>query len=67
MGDSNVHNHDPLPVLLAGGGAGLKGGRHISAGQGGKKIPLANLHLSLLQKAGVEAKTFGDSTGTVDI
>ena len=68
MGDSNVHNHDPLPILLAGGGAGrLKGGRHINAGQGGKKVPLSNLHLALLHKAGIEAKTFGDSTGTVDI
>jgi len=67
MGDSNVHNHDPLPILLAGGGAGLKGGRHIRAAQDGKKVPLANLHLTLLQKAGIDAKTFGDSTGTVDI
>jgi len=65
MGDSNVHNHDPLPILLAGTGGGrLKGGRHISAG---KKVPLANLHLSLLQKADIEVDSFGDSTGTVDI
>jgi hypothetical protein len=65
MGDSNVHNHDPLPILLAGGGAGrLVGGRHISAG---KKVPLSNLHLSVLHKAGVEVDSFGDSTGTVDI
>jgi hypothetical protein len=67
MGDSNVHNHDPLPILLAGGGAGLKGGRHISAAHGGKTVPLSNLHLSLLHKAGVEMETFGDSTGTVDL
>jgi hypothetical protein len=67
MGDSNVHNHEPLPILLAGGGAGrLKGGRHISAGEG-KKVPLANLHLALLRKAGIEVETFGDSTGIVDI
>jgi hypothetical protein len=67
MSDSNVHNHDPLPILLAGGGAGaLKGGRHIRAGQG-KKVPLANLHRSLLQKVGVEIERFGDSTGGVDI
>jgi len=65
MGDSNVHNHDPLPILLAGGGAGkLKGGRHISAGN---KVTLANLHLTVLRKAGIEVETFGDSTGTVDI
>ena len=54
MSDSNVHNHDPLPILLAGGGAGrLQGGRHIRAGEG-KKVPLANLHVALLRKAGVE-------------
>jgi hypothetical protein len=65
MGDSNVHNHDPLPILLAGGGAGsLKGGRHISAGN---KVPLSNLHLTVLHKAGIEVDAFGDSTGTVDI
>jgi hypothetical protein len=68
MGDSNVHNHDPLPILLAGGGAGrLEGGRHISAGAPAKKTPLSNLHLALLQKAGIETETFADSSGTVDI
>jgi len=64
MGDSNVHNHDPLPILLAGGGAGLKGGRHLSAGE---KVPLANLHLALLHKAGIDVPAFGDSTGTVSL
>jgi len=67
MSDSNVHNHDPLPVLLAGGGAGrLQGGRHIRAGEG-RKVPLANLHLALLHKAGVPVDSFADSTGIVDI
>jgi hypothetical protein len=67
MSDSNVHNHDPLPILLAGGGAGqLQGGRHIRVGEG-KKVPLANLHLALLHKAGVPVGKFGDSTGAVDI
>jgi hypothetical protein len=67
MSDSNVHNHDPLPALLAGGGSGrLQGGRHIRAGEG-KKVPLANLHLALLRKAGVQVDSFADSTGIVDI
>jgi uncharacterized protein DUF1552 len=67
MSDSNVHNHDPLPILLAGGGAGrLQGGRHIRAGEG-RKVPLANLHVALLRKAGVEVDKLGDSTGIVDI
>jgi hypothetical protein len=67
MSDSNVHNHDPLPILLAGGGSGrLQGGRHIRAGQG-RKVPLANLHLAVLRKAGVQVDKFADSTGIVDI
>jgi hypothetical protein len=67
MSDSNVHNHDPLPILLAGTAAGrLRGGRHIRAGEG-KKVPLANLHVALLHKAGVEVDKLGDSTGIVDI
>jgi len=67
MSDSNVHNHDPLPILLAGAGAGrLQGGRHIRASEG-KKVPLANLHVALLRKAGVEVDKLGDSTGVLDI
>jgi hypothetical protein len=63
MGNPDVHDHSSLPIVLAGGGAGkLKGGRHIKYGQ---QTPLANLHLTLLEKAGVHLESFGDSTGTV--
>ena len=61
MSNSNVHNHSPLPVLVAGGGAGgLKGGRHLVQKE---NTPMANLLLSLLDKAGVSQESVGDSTG----
>jgi Protein of unknown function (DUF1552) len=64
MGDPNRHTHDDLPVLVAGGAAGkMKGGRHIRFT---KPTPLANLHLTLLDKVGVRLDSFGDSKGKVD-
>jgi hypothetical protein len=63
MGNPNVHDHSNLPIVLAGGGAGkLKGGRHIKYAQ---QTPLANLHLTLLEKVGVHLDNFVDSTGKV--
>ena len=64
MGNPNVHDHTNLPTIVAGGAAGkMRGGRHI---QYDKPTPLANLHLSLLNKVGVPVESFADSTGTVD-
>ena len=64
IGDGNAHNHDDLPILLAGGGGGtIKTGRHIRYKD---ETPLMNLHLSLLDRAGVKTKTAGDSTGRLD-
>jgi len=64
MGNPNVHDHTNLPTIVAGGAAGkMRGGRHI---QYDKPTPLANLHLSLLNKVGVPMESFADSTGTVD-
>jgi hypothetical protein len=63
MGDCNAHDPRSIPVLLAGGGAGLKGGRHIRYP---KETPLANLHLTLLDKFGVKLDRIGDSTGRLD-
>jgi hypothetical protein len=61
MSNSNVHNHSPLPVFVAGGAAGqIKGGRHLVQPE---NTPMANLLLSILHKAGVEADTVGDATG----
>jgi hypothetical protein len=64
MGNPNVHDHTNLPIILAGGGAtGLKGGRHLRFS---KPTPLANLHLTLLDKVGVRLAAFADSRGKVD-
>ncbi len=63
MADSNSHSPIDIPMILAGGGAGhLKGGRHIRF----KNMPLANLHLTLLDQFGVHQDRIGDSTGRVD-
>lgn len=61
MSNSNVHNHAPLPVFVAGGAAGrMKGGRHLKYPEG---TPMSNLLLSILEKAGVPEDHVGDSTG----
>ena len=59
MGNPNVHDHTNLPIVLAGG----KGGRHLRYNS---PIPLANVHLSLLEKIGVHQEKFGDSNGVVE-
>jgi hypothetical protein len=59
--DGNKHNHDNLPILLAGGGCGtLKTGRHIRYSN---ETPLNNLWLSLLNRMDVDVARLGDSTG----
>lgn len=64
MGNPNVHDHANLPILVAGGAAGkMRGGRHIRYGE---PTPLANLHLTLLDKVGVRLDKFADSRGMVD-
>jgi hypothetical protein len=64
MGNPNVHDHTNLPIVLAGGGAGkLKGGRHIKYAEA---VPMANLHLTLLEKTGIHLERFADSKGRVD-
>ena len=64
MGDPNLHDHINLPILVTGGGAGkMKGGQHIRYED---RTPLANLHLTLLEKAGVRMDSFADSKGKVE-
>ncbi|MCU0880308.1 MAG: DUF1552 domain-containing protein [Pirellulaceae bacterium] len=64
MGNPNVHDHVNLPILVAGGAAGkMRGGRQIRFQQA---TPLANLHLTLLDKVGVRLDSFADSDGKVD-
>jgi hypothetical protein len=61
IGNGNIHNHNNLPVFLAGGGAGtLEGGRHLTYKE---DMPMSNLLRSVLGKLGVKTDSFGDSTG----
>jgi hypothetical protein len=63
MGNPDVHNHTNLPIVLAGGRTSKKkGARHIRYEQ---PTPLANLHLTLLEKVGVRLDTFADSSGRI--
>ncbi len=64
IGNPNIHDHTNLPILVAGGTAfGMKGNRHIKYA---RPTPLANLHLTLLDKVGVRLDSFADSNGKVD-
>jgi hypothetical protein len=64
MGNPNIHDHVNLPILVAGGGGGkVRGGRHIKYAE---PAPLANLHLTLLDRVGVRIDSFADSTGKID-
>jgi hypothetical protein len=65
MGNGNIHSHDPLPILVAGGAAGkIKGNRHL---KNKDHTPLANLLLAMARKAGVETDRVGNSNGVVDL
>ena len=64
MGNPNVHDHVNLPILVAGGGAGrVNGSRHIRYAE---PRPLADLHLTLLEKVGVRMDAFADSQGKIE-
>jgi hypothetical protein len=64
IGDGNKHNHDELPVVLAGGGGGtLTPGRHLKLN---KSTPMTNLYVAMLSRMGVKAERFGDSTGRLE-
>ena len=61
LGDGNRHNHNDLPVLLAGRGGGtINSGRHIRYDKG---TPMNNLFLSMMDRLGAKADQLGDSTG----
>ena len=63
MSNSDRHNSYPLPTILVGGGNGkLRGGQHIELAE---PTPLANLHLTILDKINARQEAFGDSTGTI--
>jgi hypothetical protein len=63
MSNSDRHNGHPLPTILVGGGNGaLKGSQHIDLKD---PTPLANLHLTILDKLNARQDSFGDSTGLI--
>ena len=66
MSDGNSHNHDPLPIVLA----GRAGGALLSAiGTSGRRklTPMSNLLLAMLDKLGCPEEHFGDSTARLAI
>jgi hypothetical protein len=61
MGNSNQHDNYPLPEILVGGASGAhKGGKNVTPPE---RTPLANIHLTILDKLGIPQETFGNSTG----
>jgi Protein of unknown function (DUF1552) len=63
MGNPDAHTHSNLPAFVAGGGSGkIRGGLHIKYPN---STPMANLHLSLLDRMGIHLESFGDSTGKI--
>jgi hypothetical protein len=64
ISDGDRHNHDDLPILLAGkGGGALRSGRHVVYK---KETPLSNLYVSMLDWMGTPVEKFGDSTGVLE-
>jgi hypothetical protein len=63
MSNSDRHNNYPLPNILVGGANGqLKGGQHVTLPE---YTTFSNLHLTVLNKAGLEMTSIGDSTGEI--
>ena len=63
MSNSNAHNQYPLPTSIIGRGYGrIRGGQHINFKE---RTPLANVLLTVLQRAGVSIEQVGDSTGSI--
>jgi hypothetical protein len=64
MGNSDRHNNYPIPTVIVGGGNGKmkQGGQHIALPD---QTPFANVHLTLLNKFGIEQDKFADSTGPI--
>jgi len=63
IGDGDRHNHDDLPIVLAGGGGRTAVGRHVRLSG---PVPLNNLFLGMLARLGVARDRLGDSTGVFE-
>jgi Protein of unknown function (DUF1552) len=63
MGNSNQHDNYPLPAVLVGGANGAHvGGKNVTPAP---RTPLANVHLTILDKLGIKQERFGNSTGVL--
>ena len=64
MSNSDLHNNYPIPNIVVGGGNGKMklGGQHLVLPE---RTPIANLHMTVLEKVGVPREKFGDSTGVI--
>lgn len=61
LGDGDRHNHENLPLVMAGGGSGtISTGRHIRYAT---ETPMCNLFISMLDRMGAPTSRLGDSTG----
>ena len=61
ISDGDRHNHDDMPILIAGRGGGtIKTGRHM---QFSANTPMNNLFVSMLDRMGVPIESLGDSNG----
>jgi hypothetical protein len=64
LADGNRHNHEDLPTMIVGSGGGyIRTGRRIVYR---RETPMANLFLNMMDRMGVPAEHFGDSTGRLD-
>jgi len=65
ISDGNRHNHDDLPIIMAGKGGGtLKTGRHVKFE---KETPLNNLFLAINDRMGSGLTELGDSTEVLSL
>jgi hypothetical protein len=62
LGNASSHDSRNLPVLLAGGG--FRHGQHLAFDRD-RNYPLGNLFVSMLRRLGIEADSFGSSTGAM--
>jgi len=64
MSNSDMHNNYPVPNILVGGAAGKMklGGQHVDLPE---RTPIANLHLTVLDKLGIEVDSWANGTGII--
>jgi hypothetical protein len=63
LADGDRHEHQNLPLLLAGrGGGSIEPGRHLRFAT---ETPMANLLVAMLDRMGARVDSFGDSTGAL--